>query len=217
MKNMKKKHESKAALSEEGTTFNKSSLLEYFPPLYDYLNLRHRTWQLELDVRDFDPARVADILVLPLKIYQGNAKVFFWQFMASIISNCSLSFIRRSERKDMALVGLINRKKYAIPLWKLTSSELVGFEIIEESLFEEENPTPLVWADLLSGITSTERASEEELITVSGRLFFGQKIFFNIHDTQITLASDLISELDLFSRIATTDIPELDEFGEDTE
>ncbi|MFW9779556.1 MAG: hypothetical protein ACFFE8_11930 [Candidatus Heimdallarchaeota archaeon] len=214
---MKKKHGSKTSLTEEEAAFGESSLLECFPPLYDYLNLRHRTWQLELDVRDFDASRVADILALPLNVYQGNVKVFFWQFIASMISNCSLSFIRRCERKDMALVGLIDQKKYAIPLWKLTSSELIGFEIIDESLFEEENPTSLVWTDLLPDITSAERPSEEELITVSGSLFFGQKIFLNIHDTQITLASDLISELDLFTRIMTADIPELDEPSEDND
>jgi hypothetical protein len=211
MKNMKKKHRSKTALSERRDSFEQIPPLDYFPPLHDYLNLRHRTWKLELDVRDFDPIQVSDILALPLKIYQGSIKTFFWQFLECMLSNCTFSFVKRSEGKEMALVGSVNKKKYAIPLWKLTDSDLIGFEIVEEPQFLEENPTNLIWVNHSPDTSSTNHFSEPEVVIMSEGIFFGDKIFLSIHNTQITLDTDLMSELDLFTRIIKTEMPELDE------
>lgn len=184
-----------------------------FPSPFDHLDLRHHTWQLEMDVHDFDEDQIANILSLPITIFKNNQLEFFWNLLQQVLINCSLSLIQKTSSisaPEMALVGTVNRKRVAIPLWILKESTLLGFEVLSEDQFSEEKQTPLAWVD--APIQISVPHTEPGILTVSGDLFFGNKIFLTIQRDQISVASDLMTEMELFSRITQTEIPELDQF-----
>ena len=183
----------------------------------NYLNLSYRTWIIELEIGDFG-ASIANLLELPLKIYESNAKAHFWTFLQIFLRKCEIGFILKqskgrfssSDTINLALIGYWEDKRYAIPLWFLNEL-LLGFEIIHTDECSILDSEPLS-CNLETNFYTNEISKLDkipEILLFEDDLFQGKKIFLKINKGNISV-SEYFDELGFLERIAQTEIPEID-------
>ena len=182
--------------------------------IHEYLDLSHRAWFLEFEMRDFGPS-VIKLLELPQEIYQTRQKAFFLAFLNSFLQRCAISFIlRKSNLKDsefdrieLALLGYWEGRQYAIPLWILKDL-LLGFDIIADSYFEILDSEPLAWSQGKND--AVNQRIPTELAFLTDDFFQGEKVYFKLEGSSISVTR-YFNELELLDRIARAKIPEIDE------
>lgn len=184
--------------------------------IHEYLDLSHRAWFLEFEMRDFGPS-VTKFLELPQEIYQTRQKAFFLAFMNSFLQKCAISFILRKpnledskfDRIELALLGYWERRQYAIPLW-IMREILLGFDVISDNYFEILDSEPLTWSQGKIDNQKISVLTESTLAFLTDDFFQGQKIYFKLEGSYISV-SRYFNELELLDRIARAKIPEIDE------
>ncbi|MCK4847917.1 MAG: hypothetical protein KAT16_02720, partial [Candidatus Heimdallarchaeota archaeon] len=93
--------------------------------IHNYLDLHHRPWFVELEVKDFG-ASISSLLDLPISVYNTQAKDFFLAFIDEFLKKCSISFVLRDiGHIDLAITGYWKMKRIAIPLW-IMNDTLIG-------------------------------------------------------------------------------------------
>ena len=188
----------------------------------NFLDLGHSAWFVEFEIGDFG-ASIANLLELPQKIFDQRAKTYFWAFLQLFLQNCEISFILRPsdpnisnpERIELALLGYWNENQLAIPLW-ITKNLLMGFEIITEDDYVILDSEPIIWSTRVSQEKwrTNSRNSNRDFIYLTDDIFQGQKIYLKIEKGQIVV-SNYFNELEFFSRIAMTSLPQLDKLQDD--
>jgi len=184
--------------------------------IHEYLDLSHRAWFLEFEMRDFGPS-VTKFLELPQEIYQTRQKAFFLAFMNSFLQKCAISFILRKpnledskfDRIELALLGYWERRQYAIPLW-IMREILLGFDVISDNYFEILDSEPLTWSQGKIDNQKISVLTESTLAFLTDDFFQGKKIYFKLEGSYISV-SRYFNELELLDRIARAKIPEIDE------
>ncbi|MFX0123126.1 MAG: hypothetical protein ACFFAE_05770 [Candidatus Hodarchaeota archaeon] len=209
------KYESEQILSQMMDNMNQQSI-------HEYLDLSHRAWFLEFDIRDFR-ASISDLLEFPQEIYETRIKTFFLTFISSFLQRCEIGFIHRKlnlsdsefDSIDLALIGYWEKSQHAIPLW-IMKDLLLGFEVIPNEHFEILDSEPLTWSQGISVTKNQRNASslpESNLAIVNDDFFQGQKTYFKLEGNTINL-SRYFNELEFFDRIARAKIPEIDELDD---
>lgn len=183
----------------------------------DYLDLAHKAWFMEFEVCDFG-ASITNLLELPLSIFEMNAKAHFWAFIKLFLQKCEIGFIFEHPKKELpgtdiinlALIGLWQGEQFAIPLWILKDL-LIGFEVITPDTFTVLDSEPLSWVlpNLVNRESIQFRNNNVGVVLFGKDIFQGQKIFFRLDKRQISIC-EYFNELEFFTRIAQTEIPELD-------
>ena len=184
--------------------------------IHEYLDLSHRAWFLEFEMRDFGPS-VTKLLELPQEIYQTRQKAFFLAFMNSFLQKCAISFILRKsnledskfDRIELALLGYWEKRQYAIPLW-IMRDLLLGFDVIFDNYFKILDSEPLTWSQEKIDNLKISPLTESSLAFLTDDFFQGQKIYFKLEGSSISV-SRYFNELELLDRIARAKIPEIDE------
>lgn len=179
----------------------------------DYLNLKHRTWFLELEKSDFRTI-IAGLLEIPQKIYDSRTTGCFWAFLKQFLQRCEIGFILRSNptRVELAILGHWQNKQYAIPLWMIRDL-LLGFEVISTEDFAILDSEPMKWSQIVKS-KDFSQCEKVEFILQEEDILHGDKIYFKIENGQI-FVSEYSNAFDFFNRIAQIDLPGQNEVYED--
>ena len=182
--------------------------------IHNYLELLHRQWYVELDVRDFR-ASISSLLQLPIPVYDNQARDFFLTFLNNLLLKCSICFIQRETGHiDLALIGNWNTQQLAIPLW-IINDELMGFDFLPiNEKYEILDSFPLIWKNPIEEITTNPqtRTIKTESFVIDNDLFISNTVNLRIEMNSIVIANtNPIDELKFFERIASTIIPEIDD------
>ncbi len=190
-------------------TMKHSSKVVATRSIRDYLNLDLNPWLVEFDVLDFS-ASLSSLFELPLPVYMIQAKEFFWKFIASFFSTCSIAFIQRihQDMVDLALLGHWNNEQLAIPLW-IMNDTLIGFEILSYRNYSVIDSSLLKFKP--SFHQTHNKSHKKDHYVMDNELFNGNRLYLKIINNSLLISDyNHIDDLAFFERIASTIIPELD-------
>ncbi|PWI47229.1 hypothetical protein CEE45_12600 [Candidatus Heimdallarchaeota archaeon B3_Heim] len=182
----------------------------------DYLNLDLHSWLVEFDVSDFG-ASLSTLFELPLPVYLSQAKGFFWNFLSHFFTDCSISFILRTDQDtvDLAFLGRWKNQKLAIPLW-IMDDTLIGFEILSAANYSMIDSYLLTFESPFTKISQDTKNTEVSIL--DNDLYHGNMLYLKIMNNSIILSDyQQIDELAFFERITSVVIPEIDENIHDDE
>ena len=182
----------------------------------DYLNLDLHSWLVEFDVSDFG-ASLSTLFELPLAVYLSQAKDFFWNFLSHFFTDCSISFILRTDQDivDLALLGRWKNQNLAIPLW-IMNDTLIGFEILPSVNYSVIDSYPLNFESPFTQISQDTK--NVKVSVLNDELHDGNMVYLKIINNSLILSDyQQIDELAFFERIASMVIPEIDENSHDDE
>ncbi len=191
-------------------TMNHLSKLVEPLSIRDYLNLDLHSWLVEFDVSDFG-ASLSTLFELPLPVYLSQAKDFFWTFISHFFTDCSISFILRTDQDtvDLAFLGRWKNQNLAIPLW-IMNDTLIGFEILPSVNYSVIGSYPLTFESPFKKISQDTK--NKKVIVLDNELYHGNMLYLRIIINSIILSDyQQIDELAFFERIASTVTPEMDE------